>query len=638
MHLRRANLANGCLVPESTLPSAAMTVDRGPSTATSQLSPPSSSSSSSSSSSRSSKSPPSSSAFTPSTGGGVFLPNCKLSADFLQLRTDHRTPPTPVRLFLTATELVVKKPTNAAAAGGEEYSVLRYSLQNIDLSRSVVSPRTIVVTVKTSPRENGEAEDALKGRSNGESSCGCGPHVHCRESRDGVLPTLTCDGCKCSGKLTGSARNGGCRVVLVEAFQLRPDQGDVEEWLSCVERGKQKLSLLSRKSSSPQNPSVTAPANPRPTSRPTSLRGGKRRSLVFSNSQCTDPLYTSSSSPSSPARERRLRAALHHNTQHPLKATSPLSLPRYGTASSAQQHSDRDTRRLFRRFSLGGSPTLPLRSGKAVSQGETSRDVGTEDEKGLACRIRHDICPTETTIKPSASNHSDIASTHSSPLLRRSGMRARNYQEYLIGKRRPSLPRSLSYDQRGEEKYLTNGHLPTQPVAMEPKSPPELEDLKNLITSLPVPLSPSPSSPPHSLSPSPSSENEGFHSLLRHKQIRGHKWHVSPRALGGVGGSARSSMTSPPGWADKSSGKISLGKSSTMPRSKKKSVSTSIGMDTEGTALVHIQFCRFLFQYPPPLLPLPIPPSSPSSSNTSLLSFLTPLLSLLVCVTLLLNT
>ena len=624
--LRSQPVVTGSTTPELQQTHAtAMTVDRVHGTAASHIShPPSSPSSSSSTSSRSSKYPQTTTAASSPQhfGDGVFLPNCRLSADCLQLRTDPRSPPKPVRLYLTSTELVVRRKRTTAAKAAElerDYSVLRYPLEDTDVSESVVSPRTLVVSIASSPRV--EEKDSLGEQSwkhpthrpnadesfeaNGDTSCTCSkPHIHCRESggqedaSNGAHSTaaVSCNTCKCIASARGGEgrggsrvrRNGSCRLVIVEAFQLCSDEGSVDEWVSSVERTKHKLSLLARKANSS---SISDTVSPRTATQPSKVASvsqrDSRRSVLSRLHSHADMVYTSLSSPSSPASERRRRAMAY---RHPLKSSSPLTVPRYSSPATHQDHYSgvgrRDTRRLFRRFSFAGSPSLnsPRGNLKETTQGETSKMLYTTATECQGGTERHEVCSSietttsksflQTNVATKANTSNGCSSMQNSPLLsRRPGLHTHTIPTYCTPNR--GIPRSLSYDQSEQDNDRGNRErLPT-----DDGFSPQLEHLKALISSLQPSHPPPSSSPPPSHSPSPSppleveeqeeEEEEGggnFKSLLRHKQIRGNKCHVSPRAFGSIRGSesARLSVTSPPIWMGRCA-RTATGTSSTLP-------------------------------------------------------------------------
>lgn len=124
-----------------------------------------------------SRSPPASPVTTGPLPGksslGVFLQNCQLSADFLQLRRESRAAHAPVRLYLTSTELVKKTflsstatagttttrahPSATAAGSGRDFTLSRYPLQDVEVSASKVSPGTMVVSTLAPAPRAGEA-------------------------------------------------------------------------------------------------------------------------------------------------------------------------------------------------------------------------------------------------------------------------------------------------------------------------------------------------------------------------------------------------------------------------------------------------------------------------------------------------
>ena len=615
--------------------------------------------------------------------GGVFLPNCKLSADFLQLRTDAHSPPTPgiVRLYLTASELVVKRPTSYSTNGrtrestwpkqestsgtGADVSILHYPLQDLDVSTSRVAPRTMVVTLsQTPPHEDRETT------ANRACTCSHSSREPAKsQATDSVVPitttttTSTITTMKCGSTTTAVASlsgreccfnnkktvlrgsgGSGPQLLVVEAYQLLLDQGSIDDWLSGVEKGKQKLSLLNkhdhtnRKSNEPTQ-SPVPPSPIRPTTIPLhSLTaqtpaaavaaatvgvgvGRRRGNHVYRRSLSNHDFPSiSQSTPVSPVCEKRPTTSSgrytvlhHHYSPHPLFSSSSLpQSSRIATPSAVPlQHLEKESRKLFRRLSLGGTYRFPSNCiGKIASKGESSHDHSTTKEsKGRTTymySLRQDECPTESLSQPTLSSHSQCNSPSRSPsLARRYDCPARSsHRDFLRKKRHPVMSRSLSecHNSESESKEevhapFVNGHQRSKPIPVATgtsnsgsntagvSTPPELKALQAFLTSLPSPTPP-PSHTPSSLSDDDrdgDDDNARFQSFLRHKQIRGRKIHVSPRAhTSSV--SSDHHLLSPPAWVDSHSSRqpLTKGISATLPRSHKLVTSASKTTDNEG--------------------------------------------------------
>ena len=205
------------------------------------------------------RSPPQSPATpTSATAGkysfGVFLQNCQVAGDFLQLRADGATTHTPVRLYLTDTELVKKTSVSGSTtyAHDRDFTISRYPLQNVQVSASRVSSATLVVSVL------GNAPSSSNGRvstvvgvaddlscttdTSGFPSCSVHPQLHSDEFWQCNGKTVT------EGSLSIDTRR---RPVVVEAYRLQSDTQTaaaegVQHWISSVEKRKRKLDMLER--------------------------------------------------------------------------------------------------------------------------------------------------------------------------------------------------------------------------------------------------------------------------------------------------------------------------------------------------------------------------------------------------------
>lgn len=584
---------------------------------------------------------PTTSLLSGKTSCGVFLPNCKVSADFLQLRTDSRVSPVPVRLYLTASELVKKSAahttrngctlasyadnTGANSGSGRDLTISRYPLQYIDVSKSQVSSGTMMVTLTGPSRRDGEAGDA--GVLTVMTTC-------VRHSGDGHEPALshtsTTRCCSSASNATDGSSNeyhkgGSNGVILVEAYQLLPGQGNIQDWISTVEKNKQKLALLGkpRRSSiitSVEHPQISSVPSPM---RPTSIAlshtdkssvGGQKSSKAFyrrSQSEYDFPSVINGSPTRNklPTTNGRYTSLHHHYSPHPLFSNSSLPQPRSSTHNGIHlRHVQKDSFKLFRRLSLGGTYRFPSSSSRksATTQGgeSTQGDKTKDSEAGGTYMYGHDLCPTESLSQPVPSGNTPSHSPTGSPSLsRRYDTHSKSvHRDILRRKRRPTVSRSVSEYYNNED--FTEARVP--PISMHQISepipdtsnhvgnvtnddgtvPPELKELQVFLTSLPVSHSPSSSPTPSSTLPTPSplsddddNANTGFQSFLRHKQIRGCKIYMSPRAH-----SASVSSDHLPAWMDKCSPSsfLSPGISATVPRSHKLKTGAAKTIDREG--------------------------------------------------------
>ena len=603
------------------------------------------------------------------SSSGVFLSNCKVSADFIQLRTD-----VPVRLYLTASELVKKtSSTHSSRKNGstfrstdhdssKDFTISRYPLQDIDVSSSKVSPDTMMVTLKSSTRREGATEDGKVTSSNtpGGVNCKCrdsdprtgkytrfpSPYQEC--PLDTTASTTTTTTTKFSSTVSSSNHSnaqsneyftgveltrGG--VISVEAYQLAPGQeGSIQDWICRVEKNKQKLPLIGKLKQDSANSGAKynqVPARHSLT-RPNSiaLPHTDKCSVVSHRKTGTQDLYRQSQSsydfPSGSSTREKLTAANgrytplhHHYSPHPLFSNSPSTHSRSTMASVPLRHSERDSFKLFRRLSLGGtyrfpsSPTAksPTTRGKALDQGHDGKTTagGTSTYPH-----EHDVDQTDSLHQPVPSENSPFsppAAEVPSPVQRDPQSRS-SHRDILRRKHRPNFFRSMSeyHDSDSEAGVESRGstiesqgsliesrvpsiakHQMSDPIpvnntnGVETNVPAELKDLQALIKTLPSPSSHSPSHTPPSLpTPSPlSDEDTGFQSFLRHKQIRGKKIHISPRAHST---SVSTDHLSPPSSTvnHTPSNKLTQRTSSTLPRSHKlKTGQVPRQVESEGT-------------------------------------------------------
>lgn len=564
--------------------------------------------------------PPSPSTSVLPANGGVFLPNCQISADFLQLRTKDFTaaPSTPVRLYLTSTELIRKNATTndstrrGVRAGFKDITMSSYPLQDVEITKSKVSPNIMMVSVSgcvpsgdslTYKESVGYLNSTLQ-VANARADCG-------NEYRSVGLPNS----------------NG---IILVEAYQLCPDQHcTIQDWITSIEKSKRKLAVLHRlkqgdassnvleltnhthhqQSTTP--PSTTMHTQPRPTSIVIATTSPKRRPEKTS-------LYRRSHSGHefaslehmSPTREKlhttangRYTPLHHHYTPHPLFSNSAST-----RVHRRQHHSEREPLKFFRRLSLGGGqkgtyrfPPSPadLNENNTITHGRRGTGTNTKITKSMfslersSTELFQDSCsqPSESSFNLSLTDQYNKSSL-SQPTTPQHDHH--NTHDILRRKRRPTLSRSVSEYQDNNDydnivtlkqesvreslvKPDTKHQIQSDPLpivgsvhnrdgsndASEDSVPPELKALLSLINSLPptppphspttthLLPSPSPRLTPLSRSPSDNDEEDddaGFQSFLRHKQIRGRKIHVSPRAHSS---SVSSEVLSPPAWVDK---------------------------------------------------------------------------------------
>ena len=615
-----------------------------------------------------------------SSSGGVFLSNCKVSADFIQLRTD-----VPVRLYLTASELVKKtssppssrkngstfRSTDYDSSSSRDFTISRYPLQDIEVSSSKVSPDTMMVTVPSSTRREGAAEDGKVTSSNtlGGANCKCrdsdpridkytrypAPYQECPLD-DAASTTAATTSTKFSSTmpsasneyLTGLEPRGG--VISVEAYQLAPGQGgSIQDWICRVEKNKQKLALIGKLKQDSANAGTKHSQVPgrHSLTRPTSivLPNTDKCSIVSHRKTGTRDLYRQSQStydfPSAPigstTREKltaangRYTPLHHHYSPHPHFSNSPS---RSTMASVQLRHSERDSFKLFRRLSLGGTYRFPS---SPTAKSPTTRNKALEpgqDGKTKAYTLGHDVDQTDSLSQPVPSEISPCPSpaAESSSLVQRDMQSRSSHRER---KHRPTFFRSMSEhhdsdsdvgaESRGSliepRGSLIESRVPSIakhqmsdpiPVAIsgncsdaetnvDANVPAELKDLQALLKTLPSPSSHSPSRTPPSLpTPSPLSDEDdendkGFQSFLRHKQIRGNKIHISPRAHSS---SVSTDHLSPPASTGNHtpSEKLTQRTSSTLPRSHKlKTGQVSRQLESEGRCAVNYIPSEFLF-------------------------------------------
>lgn len=606
------------------------------------------------------------------SSSGVFLSNCKVSADFIQLRTD-----VPVRLYLTASELVKKtSSTRSSRKNGstfrstdhdssKDFTISRYPLQDIEVSCSKVSPDIMMVTLSSSTRREGAAEDGKVTSSNtlGGANCKCrdsdpriskytrfpAPYQEC--PLDNTASTTATTTTKFSDMISSAnhsnadsneyftgveLKRGG--VVLVEAYQLAPGQeGSIQDWICRVEKNKQKLPLIGKLKQDSANSSAKysqVPARHSPArhslTRPNSIAipHTDKCSVVGHRKTGTRDLYRQSQSsydfplvPIGSTREKltaangRYTPLHHHYSPHPLFSNSPSTHSRSTMASVPLRHSERDSFKLFRRLSLGGtyrfpsSPTAksPTTRGKTL---DPDQDGKTKAGGTGTYSLGYNADQTDSLSQPVPSENSPCPSpaAEGPSLVKRDAQSRSSHRNILRRKQRPNFFRSMSeyHDSDSDvgaesrEPSIESGesrvpsiakHQMSDPIpvsntnGVETNVPAELKDLQALIQTLPSPSSHSPSLTPPSLpTPSPlSDEDTGFQSFLRHKQIRGKKIHISPRAHST---SVSTDHLSPPASTvnHTPSDKLTQRTSSTLPRSHKlKTGQVARQLETEGT-------------------------------------------------------
>lgn len=653
-----------------------------------------------------SRSPPSP-VTTVHPSGEVFLPNYKLSADFLQLRSDSKASPMTVRLYLTANELVKKSSfapngcsqnsgsvANSEAIkdghSGREFTISRYRLQDIEVSRSKVSAETMMVAVSSSPDVNSAPAAAVR-YSVGVTAT---PRTASLSHGTSHFPTTdSIEGGKCSSVERAP-------VMLVEAYQLVSVQGNsIDDWISHIDQGKRKLVILDKlqRNNSQGNHAAadlssrgmqTQPGinnNHRPTSIAVSskalLTGGQRKTGEVAHYKRSVSGYeVPTQNPSSPTGKKfptttngRYTPLHHHYSPHRLFSNTQVRSSAHGGVQLRHTpENSKDPFKIFRRFSLGGgSGTYRFPSPPANTQTTTSPQGEDEVEMSFGGREKvgeslpgGSVVYRENHSLPSSSRNSPSSSPlRKSPMVtRRDGTLSERFpqqHDILRQKRRPTISRSVSEyhnksggdmerdHQTGVESIVQCDRVQQHQVSdllpngssigynggqvdtsrgvdgtgrgsRENSVPPELRELQSFLTSLPSPsdtstVRPSLSPPLANSSPSPSDnegEDKGFQSFLRHKQIRGRKIHVSPRAHST---SVSSEILSPPAWVDKfslppssssflspssSRSTPSQGGSATLPRGHKLkggTTATAKTLDREGQQCVLIMIlCIFI--------------------------------------------
>ena len=590
-------------------------------------------------------------------GAGVFLPNCQLSADFVQLRATDATAAAsvPVRLYLTATEFVRKTanaPSSARRADRSskiDFTTMHsYPLQSIEISRSKVSSSTMMVSISGCAESRASKVDV------------------------GVLTTNK------SGE-TKERKTAPEQCVVVEAYRLCPDQQQtsIQDWIESVETNKRKLAIMERlKQSDVSSSSTTAAAatndllesvncrctpstptkNVSTSARPSSIALSNHSSPVrrVDKRRSNSGYDFSSLSLSQPTRDKlpttangRYTPLHHHYSPHPLFSNS--SPPRNSGHNLRHHHSSDRTApfRLFRRLSLGGGqkgtykfPPSPANLNNENSPARSRNWVGKNARSTTRTifSIRRSYDSIDDTTRE-AITAGYPSSTDREVLGHESH---RNGGIFRDKRRRPTLSRSVSEYHEKDDDYHNNIDTPevsTKPrvklvmhqtsdplpiispshttsrgnTTSDDKVPLELKALQSFLDTLSSPhssshpppstASPSPHLTPPSHSPSEEEEDDeeeddddaGFQSFLRHKQIRGRKIHISPRAQSV---SVSSDILSPPAWVDKfhiplpseslnNGGVVGSdngggGGSATLPRGRKvKSEATSTGRTTK---------------------------------------------------------
>ena len=555
-----------------------------------------------------------------SSSGAVFLPNCKMSADFLQLRTDDsRASPVPVRLYLTTSELVKKNAVKHTARNGYcnrgDFTITRYPLRDIEVSPSQVSPSTMMVTLPScsTRRDGNSATSRIYSSMNGSTG----------------------DSGRC--KSASPTRQGG--VVSVDAYQILPgQQRSVQDWISAVAKSKQKLVMLGQVRQNSrvmddscvdhthhQTPvSVINPA--RPTS--ISLNRSDKSLAVDQNRKADKAGYRRSQSGydfssvtvGTSSREKlpttangRYTPLHHHYSPHPLFSNS--SVPQSQHNGIPLRHTpERDSFKLFRRLSLGSGgtyrfPTSPSHKvGKRWMRGgggDMDKDGKTKGSKTYMYSLGSDVgspksspCPSPAGGSPSLTRRYDSRSPQSTPrhdVLRGPALSCVVSECHDDGSdttQTPTPPTEarvppITRHQLSDPLPANSNHGSSNDSSV----PPELRDLEAFLTSLPPPSNSPSTSPPSD--DDAEDEDTSFQSFLRHKQFRGRKIHVSPRAhSASVSSEALSDSLT---WGEKLSApntKQSKGTSSTLPRNLKPNMGarTTRTLDRESELCVYLSY------------------------------------------------
>ena len=663
---------------------------------------------------------------------GVFLQNCQMSGDFLQLRANGAASHTPVRLYLTDTEIVKKTTVSGSSttyAPDQDFTISRYSLQDVQVCASKVSPATLVVSIHNPPSNGrlsvavGVADDPSSVTTNsstkdasgfptrsavrGDNSRTSAAHPHNRSDEFGHCNGITFDGA------SSDARRP---VVVVEAYGLISETQSiaaegVRHWITSVEKNKRKLEMLDRLRQITLTASIThatanptssestsvplPPLSPAATSPPIPIVPSKRPANTSSSSSSprrrphsreSEVLFRQSGydypSFGSPTREKlptttngRYTPLHHHYTPHPLFSNSHHHPNSNSSAVQLRQRrkpAGKEPFRLLRRLSLGagtsGSYHFPPPHEHGVRD-ESKNGKGSNGIKRTTYNMyslsQDDSFPP--AIIPPSISQSDILSSN---VVGDASPRQQATPTHKGGtvsswkQRRSIFSRSVSENYNLSDRLTLspesppgNGNtttpVPTQHLGSEPSPtedteertrdhvsgemkddgiPFELRALQSLLTNLTSSHSSQSTLPPsthgdqtsnattdsHSSPHTPSDDeegdkdddHEGFQSFLRHKQIRGRKIHVSPRANNS--NSLSSELLSPPLWMDRFSipsplnatttnstggsgvagdGKMKPGSSSSLPRRLKVKTESSPGarasrtLDREGKYL-----------------------------------------------------
>jgi hypothetical protein len=602
--------------------------------------------------SRSPRSPPQSPATpTSATGGkysfGVFLQNCQVAGDFLQLRADGAPTHTPVRLYLTDTELVKKTSFSGSTtyAPDRDFTISRYPLQNVQVSASKVSSATLVVSVlgnapsSSNGRVVGVADDLSCVTTTGFPSCSV---IHADNGRT-THPQLRRDDFRqCNGK-TVAEGSPSRRPVVVDAYRLQSDTQStategVQHWISSVENRKRKLEMLERlrltltTTNATTATTIRTTATPESTSVPLSPLSPTRRSPAIPISVKTTTATSTSSSNSTPrrhpldrgsevlfrhsgydypsfgsppTRERfptttngRYTPLHHHYTPHPLFSHSHHHTNGNGSAVQLRQRrkpTAKEPFRLLRRLSLGAGtsgsyqfPPPPEHREHVRHESKSGRGRNGTGRTTYMFSLSQDDSFPPSVIPPSISqseihsrNVGDASPQQQTTPTHKSGAVSRSWKQ-----RRSIFSRSVSENCDLTSQHLlesdpsfstvapenTGNHISGEvSSATDDGIPFELRALQSLLTNLTSshgsPSTPLPPSTHHNhqspntthSSPHTPSDNEeggdhhdndeGFQSFLRHKQIRGRKIHVSPRANNS--NSISSELLSPPLWMER---------------------------------------------------------------------------------------
>ena len=578
---------------------------------------------------------------------GVFLQNCQASGDFVQLRAEGSSLGSsaashiPVRLYLTATELVkkmlVSESVKQEQKASRDFTISRYPLQDVRVSASQVSPATLVVSLRRQVISSSEEGDTVTDpqptqRREGNdtdhvtANCSAASPVHAANRRAGeTRPRLRDDEYKLNNGEVGTT------TVVVEAYQLQQDSGDsaacVRDWISSIERNKRKIEMLERlkqttasaavPSSSvaePLSPSLTSSNQSSTVSSPSntdkskamallSRRRYSREDVVFHRHSGIEFTSSNISRDKPPTSTNGRYTPLHHHySPHPLSSNSHLQKNDSSAVVRLRQRQSgrKEPFRLLRRLSLGsgtsGSYCFPP-SESTAANGKKDGGVEMRSSKGRTNgRTTYMYSLSQDAVSPSGAlpglSLAEKKHEDASPQQQATPSIDENMSSWK--NRRSILSRSISENHSMNDRdvvdlgpstgevecervftaHKVSDPLPVpganaeSPAACHENStekddgvPHELRALQSLLANLTSsPSSPSTVHHQHSTesatqsSHTPSDDDEddeaSFQSfVLRHKQIRGRKVHVSPRAHST---SASTDLFSPPPtWMDR---------------------------------------------------------------------------------------